>query len=313
MHVFSAAYHTMRDVGFYNLGVALKLESVLSSTFDNLKISFGINGIEVLKGAGFSFHNANHFSNCEIRHLSGKGFYGGPCTSLRMTALQVESCGTQGDDATGGMKLTFSGAEGHVGLLMHGAYFEDNAGEADIVLTNEGSAYITHVISGVNFNRLTASRYATNCIKSVGKNRIILIGCTFTRVGDYSPSASRPYLNGDADTIFIPIGCTFQDAVERGDVRNLEDYAFAGSVGATGVAAKLPPGWSSTKAATGVYVVTHDLGLTASNHAVTVTANDGNVVTVERAVIAANSFQVITTTPSGTAADSAFTFQLRVI
>ena len=226
VHIFSAAYHTMRDVGFYNLGVALKLESVLSSTFDNLKISFGISGIEFLKGAGFSFSNANHFSNLEVRHLSDKGLYGGPCTSLRLTAFQLESIGTQGDDSTGAMKLTFNGDEGHVGLVAHGGYCEDNAGEADIRLENIGSDYVTHVISGVNFNRLSNARCATNCIKSVGKNRIILIACTFTSVGSYTPNASRPYLNGDADTVFIPLGCTFQDSVERGPVRNLEAVSY---------------------------------------------------------------------------------------
>jgi len=211
------------------------------------------------------------------------------------------------------MKLTFNGDEGHVGLVAHGGYCEDNAGEADIRLENIGSDYVTHVISGVNFNRLSNARCATNCIKSVGKNRIILIACTFTSVGSYTPNASRPYLNGDADTVFIPLGCTFQDSVERGPVRNLEEFAFAGSVAANGTVNKLPPGWSSLKIGTGIYVVTDNLGLTATNHSVSADTNEGNVVTMERTVLAANSFQVITTTPSGAAADGSFTFQLRVI
>jgi hypothetical protein len=290
----------------------LELESVLSSEFCNLVFGNSTNGVVVSKGTGFSDINANHWDNCTFRLLTGTAYSGGDHSGLHFTAVNVEACGTHGNALTGGINATFSGAEGAVGLVINGGYFEGNAGGWDINLTNTGSEYVTHTLTGVNFNRVSSTNFVTNNIRSVGKNRIVLIGCTFDGLGTYTPSAARLYVNGDADTQVVCIGCKFDSATEQGTLRNLES-TLAGSFDSAGAAVRLPTGWTVSKTATGTYQVTHNLNLAASAYVVTATAEGGSARIVQRIVKAANTFDLVTQDTAGVLADSAAGFNMTVL
>jgi hypothetical protein len=307
------AFTTLSNMTFQGLVTGLELESVLSCKFENLVFGNATNGVEVSKGTGFSDINANYWDNCTFRLLTGRAYSGGDHSGVYFTAVNVEGCGTQGDALTGGFDMTFDGAEGSVGLTIYGGYFEGNAGGWDINLTNTGTEYATHVLIGVNFNRISSSAFVTNNIRSVGKNRIVLIGCTFDHFNTYTPDAGRPYVNADADTIVTCIGCKFKSSVEQGSLRNF-DTPLAGSFAAAGTALKLPAGWTSGKDSTGVYTVTHNLGFASVNDYVVTAVSQDTVGTVaQRVVKGGNSFQVVTVAMDGTPTDAPVSFVVTIL
>jgi hypothetical protein len=62
----------------------------------------------------------------------------------------------------------------------------------------------------------------------------------------------------------------------------------------------------------GVYLVTHNLDLNTGKCSVTATARTADSNMVQRVIIDANSFYVVTTTFAGAAIDAAFSFIMRV-
>lgn len=306
------AFTTLRNMTFQGLVTGLELESVLSCRFENLTFGNATNGVEVSKGTGFSDINANYWDNCTFRNLTGVAYAGGDHSGVYFTAANVENCGTQANALTGGFNMTFDGAEGSVGLTIYGGYFEGNGGGWDINLVNTGSEYVTHVLIGVNFNRNSAAKFVTNNIRSVGKNRILLIGCTFDHFNDYTPDAGRLYVNADADTQVTCIGCKFKSATEQGSLRN-SDVALGGSFDGAGASVRLPSGWSVSRSSAGVYVVTHNLNLATANYVVTAVSEETVARQVQRIVKGLNSFTVVTQDATGAAADSAVGFLLSVI
>ncbi len=306
------AFTKLSNMTFQGLVTGLELESVLSCKFENLVFGNATNGVEASKGAGFSDINANDWDNCTFRNLTGVAYAGGPHSGAYFTAVNVENCGTQGNSATGGFNMTFTGAEGAVGLTIWGGYFEGNGGAWDINLVNTGTEYVTHTLVGVNFNRNSAAKFVTNNIRSVGKNRIVLIGCTFDGFNDYTPNAGRLYVNADADTEVVCIGCKFDSAVEQGRLRNSE-VALAGSFDGDGDAVRLPPGWTSEKDSTGVYTVTHNLNLTTSDYVVTAVSEASVARQIQRVTKGLNSFTIVTQDATGTAADSAVGFVVTIL
>lgn len=90
--------------------------------------------------------------------------------------------------------------------------------------------------------------------------------------------------------------------------------SFAGAVGSTGTAQTLPRGWTSSKTATGVYVITHNLNITATEYAV-VASPKGTAGTgfCSGMVLSTNSFEIYFANTSGVATDMAFCFTMNVI
>lgn len=306
------AFTTLRNMTFQGLVTGLELESVLSCKFENLVFGNSTNGVEVAKGTGFSDINANYWDNCTFRNLTGTAYAGGDHSGVYFNAVNVEGCGTQDNASTGGFNMTFDGAEGSVGLTIYGGYFEGNKGGWDINLVNTGAEYVTHVLIGVNFNRTSAAAFVTNNIRSVGKNRILLIGCTFDHFNDYTPNAGRLYVNADADTQVTCIGCKFKSSVEQGSLRN-SDVALGGSFTDAGASVRLPSGWSVSRSSAGTYEVTHNLNLATANYVVTAVSEASVARQVQRVVKGLNSFTIVTQDGTGAAADSAVGFLLSVI
>lgn len=217
-----AAFTTLRNIMFRSVDVGMDLESVLSCSFERLMFTAGINGVQIFKGSGFSDHNANKWTDCEFRLGSGVAFSGGPSSGLWFENLTIQGWGTHANLATGGMDLTFTGAEGGVGLKIDGGYFEANGGGADIRLTNNGPNTVVHTITGVNFTRLGTLKFVNNNIIASGASPqiIVLEGCSFGGRGGYVPNAGRLYVNAGANVTVVCRGCQFDSAVEQGSLVN---------------------------------------------------------------------------------------------
>jgi hypothetical protein len=305
-YLYDVAFATFDEMFFQDMPVAIRAESVLSCQFNRLRITGGGNGVVAFKGTGFSDHNANKYFGAEFRLGTGWAYSGGPSSGLWFDNLTVQGFGTQSADA-GGMDLSFTGDEGAVGVNVNGGYIEGNGGAADFRLTNSGTNTVTHVFTSVNFNRISSSKYVTHNIHAFGKNKIVLIGCSFRGFGTYTPDAARKYVEFDpTETEVICIGCDFGSTVESSNLTNLR--VFSGRVDSAGAAVFLPYGWSCAKDSTGVYTVSHSLG--TSLYSVNATSINANPVSVQRSVVNDNTFTIVLVNASATLTDSAFSFQL---
>jgi hypothetical protein len=305
-YLYDVAFASFDEMFFQDMPVAIRAESVLSCQFNRLRITGGGNGVVAFKGTGFSDHNANKYFGAEFRLGTGWAYSGGPSSGLWFDNLTVQGFGTQSADA-GGMDLSFTGDEGAVGVNVNGGYIEGNGGAADFRLTNSGTNTVTHVFTSVNFNRISSSKYVTHNIHAFGKNKIVLIGCSFRGFGTYTPDAARKYVEFDpTETEVICIGCDFGSAVESSNLTNLR--VFSGRVDSAGAAVFLPYGWSCAKNSTGVYTVSHSLG--TSLYSVNATSINANPISVQRSVVNDNTFTIALVNTSAALTDSAFSFQL---
>lgn len=314
IHLLNKALTGIENVTVQGCGTALKLESVLSSSFRNLTLgNNAVYGAHVLKGTGFSGCNANTFDSCNFRSNVVFGFVSEAfLTDTTFINCNFEANGRHGLASEGGCALEFNGAEGGVGATFTGGYFESNAGGADLFLTNTGSEYVTVVLTGVTFNRNVADAYVTNCIKTAGKVRLVTVGCAFRSYNGYTPNAGRKYIAGDASLIWEDYGSVMQDAIERPtQLSNSDRISFCGSVAGAGTALKLPLGWTCSKLATGSYRVTHNLGVASANdYAVTATTSGGSASFVLSLAKSTNVFDVSTVNPSFSGTDAQFDFTL---
>lgn len=234
VYIFDAAFYKIEDCSFQSLDTAVYLESVLSSEFTNVSFWGSYIGVYATKGTGFSGPNAILFNKCQFTGSTTAAFRNVErLSNVTFQACNFEGCGTQGDPSKGAVDINVTGTDGHVGASFHGCYFEGNAGGYDVSLTNTGTSYVTHTFKGCNFNRLSTN-YTTNNIKSVGKNIIVLDGCTFKGYGSYVESAARPYIGYDSNTIIVTIGCKFDSATAIGALSDTANcQTMQGTVGYT--------------------------------------------------------------------------------
>ena len=192
--ISNSAYLRVSDITLRGHKTAMYLESVLSSSFRDMRIDNNEMGVLAYKGPGFSNINAVRFDAVTISDCSKIGYAGaGAHHGFNFKSGTVEHCGTQGDLSSGGIFLNFDGgAEGAVGAIIEGAYFEGNRGAADIRLENLGARRVTVVITGNSFTRLSNAQFVQNNILAIGNINLVLIGNGFMGTGDYVPSASRP-------------------------------------------------------------------------------------------------------------------------
>lgn len=89
---------------------------------------------------------------------------------------------------------------------------------------------------------------------------------------------------------------------------------FGGRVSSTGSSLKLPRGWTCSKSAVGVYVVTHNLSLAVDTYSVTATPSGApGRGYCSGMVLSGNSFEVYFANQAGAATDMDFSFSLTVI
>jgi hypothetical protein len=89
---------------------------------------------------------------------------------------------------------------------------------------------------------------------------------------------------------------------------------FAGNVSSAGVVQALPRGWTCARTGTGVYVVTHNLGLAANSYSVVATPR-GTPSTgyCSGWALSGNTFEIYFSNPAGAATDMAFSFNMSII
>jgi hypothetical protein len=286
---------TMENLRFEQLNTGIYANSVEYATFRKCFFEGNVNGMIAELGAGgFTHLNATTFQDCLVDRNTSNGIrILDNASNVNFTGGSVANSGTMGVGGTAGLNFNFTGTEGANGCHIANCYFEANNGDADIKLTNTGSFPIVHTIQNCNFNRVSSTNYTTNNIKSVGKNIILLIGCSFRGYNTYAANAARSYLSGDANTIFIPIGCTWSHSVEAIGLPSMQTKGtYYGSVSVSGGAinvgaSNIPVGWIVTYSAVGQYLITHNLnsatpifmtqildpGFVATSYIIGVTAN----------------------------------------
>jgi hypothetical protein len=200
---------TLENLRFEQLNTGLYLNSVEYLTLRKCLFEGNVNGIVSTKGAnGFTHLNASTFQDVILDRNTANGLLVTDNTAnLTIEGGQVSNNGVMGVSGTAGLNITVTSVEGANGVTIKNVYFELNNGDADIKIVNTGTQRMTHIIQGCNFNRVSSTNYTTNNIVSQGPNTIILIGCSFQNYGSYSPSSSRPFLNGDSQTQFVDLGC----------------------------------------------------------------------------------------------------------
>ena len=258
---------TLNNLRFEQLNTGIYANSVEYATFNKCFFEGNVNGmIAELGTGGFTHLNATTFQDCLVDRNSSNGIrIIDNAANVSFKGGSVANSGTMAVGGTAGLNFNFTGAEGANGCHIEGVYFEANNGDADINLTNTGTVPIVHTIQNCNFNRVSNVNYTTNNIKSVGKNIILLIGCSFRGYNTYSPNAARQYISGDANTTFIAIGCTWSDSVEAIGLPSMASKGpYMGNIAITAGAydagnSQIPQGWSVVRNSTGNYTITHSL------------------------------------------------------
>ena len=201
----------------WNTGISLT--DVLSSEFSRVILRWNVRGVRCER-VDFSHPNALAFNGCIIGNNVEYGAWVVGGASVVFNGGSVEGNGTTTDSISNwGVLLSSSGAEGAVGLAVHGTYFENNRGKADVWLT--GSTYpIAHSFTGVGFSRLSAAAHTTNCILVESPNgldtRVDLSACGFKSYGDYVPSVTKLTVDWTGDSVNVSnSNSMFEDAVDK--------------------------------------------------------------------------------------------------
>lgn len=276
LYIFTAAFYKINDCSFQSLDTGLYLESVLSTEFSNTSFWGNYVGVYATKGPASSGLNGSLFNKCQFSENSTVGFRNfGSLSNVTFSGCNFEGNGTHGTSTSGAIDINVNGTDGNVGANFYGCYFERNGGGYDVSLTNTGSSYVTHTFKGCNFNRIASDRFVTSNIKSVGKNIILLDGCTFKGYGTYSESAARPYINYDSNTIVITIGCQFDSATAIGNLsqnaNNQTMYGVTGYLSHTAVA-----GFTANSCATGFSTIGGNLGFVSKHTTYPFTAQNAS-------------------------------------
>lgn len=234
---------TLRDVILYGLDVGLYLEAVQISTFQNVHTWFGDVGVQLNEPDAFvTPFDSLSFNQCTLqgRHW---GMRGGQLANLCLFQTRLEGSGvpsgstgpngsSSGVIGHGGLDLHFGTVPGtsHFaldygpGLNMAFGWCENNCGEADIILTNDGTSHITHTIIGVPFSRVGPNNWCTNFIKlrnpNGGSQKVDIYGSTFAHFNGYKENETHPYIDADANSQVECHGCVFASKIEQGNLRN---------------------------------------------------------------------------------------------
>jgi len=298
---------------------AIRLDSCFSSEINNLAVIGCSNGLDY-RDAGDGapsaiWVNQAEFQSCSLVGITAPQMGG----ANRFSAVNCEACGTQGNAATGGISLNFTGTTAAGPIRFDSCHFEQNAGGFDVSIINAATTAgteLTVIFDHCTFQRFSPTAYTTYNIllrNAAGmKIKCILIGCQFLSLGSYVPNAARPYISGDASTEIIDYGSTYTEATSLGH-SNTHGRTMAGQVSSTGILSSGPPQISVVHTGTGVYDVTHNsqFAFDALSYFVTALANDGAGIKVERiAYISKSHFTVVVSNTAGTLTDGAFTFMV---
>lgn len=228
------AYATIENVAIDYFVTGLFLNSCLTSVLKNVHVRNGIDGIALNDSPSFSRPNSLLWERVTVLSNEQHGVIANILgAGNQFIGLNVEMNGRHGVAGDAGFIANVNGDNGIASVSFDGCYFEGNGGDADLYITNTSAASITVVIKGSVFNRTSNTRYCANNIKLVnsagGKIKCVLIGCGFMSSGTYIPSAARPFISADANSVVIDVGCTYSETTSKtvNPIANITDVASA--------------------------------------------------------------------------------------
>jgi hypothetical protein len=310
-------YFKFQDVNLARFISCMEIQSCYSFELENIHFNNCSTGL-IFGDSGLGPINAAKISNAFFTSCTGFGILGnsiGQDVSLRN--IVVENCGTQGNNSTGGMNLTFGLSYGNSGpFIIDNAHFEANAGFSDVSIINESTTELTVVFLNCEFSRSYNNLYTLYNIfcTNAGGGRIkcILIGCNFTSNNTYVPSGARPFVNGDANTEIIDLGCSYTESTSR--ITSTHGRVTGGQVTAAGGTNYLPPQITCVRSGAGTYNFTHNVAFAkdVNSYVVTATANTNAAGAFVGRVInrTASTFTVVTVNNAATPTDTDFSFMI---
>lgn len=317
MLIDNAAWFTVNDVTIMDFDYGVDGYDVLSAKFDSVRQRFN-NRAERYQYSNVSRPNAILKLNCTVgsNYIYGSNVIGGAGFVVVGGAYEGNGQNAGVPNVNGfGIKVNDAGFEGSLGLAMFGSYIEFNAQIADVWIV-QSTKNAAHAVVASSLSRIDSTAYTTNNIlfdDNAGNSTLLVAGSGFGALNTYVENASRVFIDSTVANKVTEIGNMLGTATTARPAASDTRGPWAGSVAAAGSADKLPKGWSSVKNSTGNYTVTHNLGLTASDYAVSAVSKAGTALRVERVVPGANSFDVVTVNTSDAAADCAFMFTMMQI
>lgn len=164
---------------------------------DMIENDVGFVGENVISG---SHPNALNFSSCRFIYNGTYGCLLRNPTTCNFVGGSFESNGDQGNPDHIALNIAGSSNEGAFGCNLLGVYFENNAGFADVAITNigSGSRIGMHRINGCTFNRISSTRYTEHNVyinkSATGFLRAVVSENSFQGFGTYVPDPSRAYI-----------------------------------------------------------------------------------------------------------------------
>ena len=236
-----------RVVGCFFSGFAYGTygSNFLTSEFDSCQWRFNIRGAVFERiGSTYSSHpNALTFTGCEFGANTTFGLSVNGSGVVNVIGGAIEGNGTTaGSSSNWGMRVAdpsgqtgSTGAESSVGLAIHGVYFENNVGIADLYVDSTSTKTgVSNSVTGCSFNRISNSTFVTNNIlltagSAANGFKMSVVGCGFKGIG-YTASAARPTIS-NTNCIVDTIGCNFSDTVDayRGTTDNVLESATRSS------------------------------------------------------------------------------------
>lgn len=195
----------LERINVQNFDYGVYLQDVDQFSADNVMLRFNNKGGISLRNPSptqFSTQPNNHtWKACTITNNSEYGFIWSGGSSINLIGGDVEYNGSGG---TGfGLKFLNCGYEGSKGANIIGTYFEGNHGLADIFIeATEVNSYpilnCLHYVSA-DFKRTNSVYNSNHHIamvvgpeNSVGKQRLVTVGCGFKEYVGYTPTGFTP-------------------------------------------------------------------------------------------------------------------------
>lgn len=277
-----AAYFTVMDVEILQFTTGTVMVDTLSCAFYNTANIFCTDGVTSAMGV-FSPPNAISFFNCVLGSNTRSGATITGSATFSYVGGSIESNGLPGGGW--GVQLIGAGIDGGVGCAFNGVYFENNANQADVLITHSALTGCVYDIIGCLFNRNLAQFVTSDIVLngSAGNGAAMLNvqGCGFRGFSGYVPSAARPYIKvnagGQTNIQVTALGNFYSAPVEKpvffGPVVTPDaiasawvNFAVSGGV-ITGLSGSYNVA-SVTRTSAGVYGVTFEIPLASASYLV---------------------------------------------
>lgn len=307
-----------REVSIHGFEYGLDATDLVLAKFDHSRFRANKRGWR-FRYSDNSYPNAIAFRDCQT---AGNLQYGGlieGAAEFLYSGGSIEGNGRTGSTPFSGgygVKAVDCGYEGVIGVSLDSIYMEGNADTADVWIVQDNNVAM-HAIRGCSFLRYSSSFYTTNNIKFTrsgggATSQVAVSQCAFKGLSTYAEADARRYIDGPAGSI-LDAGDNFYDSATAKPNASDTRGPWAGRVLADGTAVSLPKDWTSVKSSTGVYEITHTLGLGASAYVVVATAQQNNGRYVRSTIPGTNSFFVCTSDVTPTLVDLDFGFVVHLL